>query len=130
MADLTDDSITEICNRMGILQLKNFLETSERNYKLCHKILEERKRLIEKQLQKYFLKLKILKTMNSIEDLYDVLDLTYMDINGNGIRIIPEIEFLKLPADSRMVIPGYPLLYTSPRNVDYIVDILNTTDPR
>jgi hypothetical protein len=130
MENLTDDSIKEICRKMNVSQLNNFIETSDRNYKLCNEILKEKKKLIEKQLKKYFLKVKILNVLDSLDDLYDVIDLTYMDSNGNGIKIIPEIEMAKLPHDLRSNVPGYPTIYIIPRHKNYILNILNTQDPR
>jgi len=129
MSDLTDDSIKEICSRMNVLQLKNFIQTTHRNYTLCSGVLEQKKIFIKQQLEKYFLKAKILNAMNKLEDLYDVIDLTYMDLNGNGIKTVVGTDML-YPQGKRVSVPGYPLIYTSPRYVDKILNIMNTEDPR
>lgn len=127
--NLTDDAIFSICNNMKISELEQFIMTSQKNYELCNKVLEDRINTPEfqQQLQLYNTKLYVLNIINNmINNLRSgqALDLSRFNIRtGKGIKII------NTPGINTKLIKLDRLIYTYPGNYDLISNILSAENP-
>jgi hypothetical protein len=127
--NLTEDSLKEICNRMDVDSLYNFIQTSEHNYNLCARIydLKYYEEVEYPELMFYYeAKQKILQHLNNISTRYEgreglLLLSSRTDRKGDkfNLRFAKRIVDPVLFERRGMVnIPGYQLLLVDTTQTD------------
>lgn len=148
--DLTEDTIKEICGRMDIDSLYNFIQTSQQNQNLCMNIynLKYYEEIEYPQLVRlYEVKQKILKKLNKLDAQYILLVIS-ADKETNGlqpdefgflytkrrinINNVGRTRYVNIPGYSHLFIDGgqlnnNKLLY--PDMYNQIIYIMSTEDP-
>jgi hypothetical protein len=150
--DLTEDSIKEVCSRMDVNTLFNFIESSKQNYMICVNVFNlKRYEEIEypKLMYLYEAKQYILKYLRNVENNKPIdprkkIGLVISSgISDNGfnyglLRTKLYIDDDKFQQHNIFNIPGYPKLFVQvktketllyPDIYNTVVNIMSTEDP-
>lgn len=116
MDQLSNDEIYEICQHMDLETLKRFTLSSHRMVEICSATLKRRQEeesiLKKKQYLKKIIFYHALRANN--------IDVSYLDINGYGIRAINNIN----PSSRLVKVKGN--IYVKPERYQEMVDIMNS----
>jgi hypothetical protein len=90
--NLTEDSLKEICNRMDVDSLYNFIQTSEQNYKLCTNIynLKYYEEVEYPELLKLFKAKQLI--LRKIKNLEKVNKVSYGNPSYMGIIVLSDVK--------------------------------------
>jgi hypothetical protein len=126
---IPNEMIYQMCSDMPISELEQFLLTNVKNYEICSYVFNKKisSPEFQYQLKLYERKLEIIDAINKRTDGLTVLDLTYYDVEtGERVMLIRRPKTAKA---GKIMIAGYPQLYSSPANYVKMMEMMNTENP-